>query len=139
MLDEIQKSVQTKESELLDLQSKIKNKDSEISEIQTTLQTKDSQILNIQNDLESAQHELVLIKNSVLFGITSKMAHSLDKIAPKSTRRGDAVKMVADAYMTKKKHGSKTLVKSAKAKISKKNLGDASYSKITSIPFCCSS
>jgi len=133
-LDDTQKSVKIKESELGDLRIKVKDKDSEINKIQATLQTKDSeinkiqatlqtkdsQIQNFQTELESTQHVLDLIQNSVMFGITSGIARSLDKIAPKSTRRGNTLRMVSDAYMTKKKSGSKTLLKAVKSKISKK-------------------
>jgi len=120
--DKIKKLLQTKESELNEAKTTLQTKESELNEAKITLQTKDSQFQNLQNESDAKQRELDLIRNSVVFSITSGIAQKLGKIAPKSTRRGDALKMVADAYTMKKKNGSKTILKAVASKVTKKKL-----------------
>jgi len=124
-LDELQKSLLKKDSEIKEMANTLHAKDSQLKESQTTLQTKDSQLQNLQNELESVQRQLDNIRNSVIFGVSSKIARGVGKIAPQSTRRGNALKMVTDAYLIKKQQGSKTLLKATKSKIVKKKLSEA--------------
>jgi len=132
-VSDIQTSLQTKESELKDIQTSLQTKESELKDIQTSLQTKDSQLQNIQNELESKQRELDNILNSVVFNITSRIARGFGKIAPESTRRGDVLKSVADAYMVKKKNGSKALLKAAISKAGKKKLARSNLRQIPEV------
>jgi len=103
-----------------------------IKDTRSIIQTKDSHILNIQDELNTIRTDLDSIKNSVIYGISSGIARKIDKIAPKSTRRGDAVKLAGNALFMKKQHGTKVVLGEAKNKIIKKKLKSEGY--IKSIP-----
>jgi len=90
-----------------------------LENMQPIIQTKDSQILNLQNEIEKFQAELLEIKNSVMYGITSGIARKIDKLAPESTRRRNALKMSSAAYLMKKEKGTKAVLNVVRETMSK--------------------
>jgi len=125
----LQKEFEERTEWALSMDKELKQKNQDVENLQATIITKDSQMQSVQDELESAHLELNLIKDSAIFGMTSKVARGFDKIAPKSSRRGNALKMVADAYVIKKKSGTKPLLKAIKTKASKQKFDNTKHSR----------
>ena len=124
--EEITTSIQTLESEKDEVSQKLKNlnetispKDLEIQNLKNAVETKNSQIQNLQNQIEELRRELNEIKNSVMYGVTSNIARKLDKLAPESTRRRNALRLSSAAYLMRKERGTKALLHEAKSRIVK--------------------
>lgn len=121
-LRRLQKEFAERTEWAISLDEKLKKKNKEIAYLQIAIQTKDAQIQNLYNELEQAEFELNEIKNSVMYGITSVIARNLDKLAPESTRRRNALRLASAAYLMRKERGSKVLLGEAKRKIIKTRL-----------------
>jgi len=93
--------------------------------LQKAIQTKDAQIQNLYNELE----QMAEIKNSVMYGITSKIARKLDELAPESTRRRNVLQATSAAYLMRKERGTKALLSEAKRKITQTKLRTKSSSR----------
>jgi len=125
----LQKEFSQRSEWALSLDKELKQKNQDAENFQATISTKNSQMQSVQDELESAHLELNLIKDSVIFGMTSRVARGFDKIAPKSSRRGNVLKMAADAYVIKKKSGTKPLLKAIKTKASKQKFDNTKHSR----------
>jgi len=117
---ELDEELKQKNQKVTELQKKFEN-------MQKAAQTKDAQIQNLYNELEQVGGELTDIKNSIMYGITSRIARKLDELAPESTRRRNALRLTSAAYLMRKERGTKVLLSEAKTKISKTKFKKKSF------------
>jgi len=122
----VDKELKRKEQEMSQLQKEFDGRskwaselNQELENMQPMIQTKDSQILNLQNELEKFQAELMEIKNSVMYGITSGIARKIDKLAPESTRRRNALRVSSAFYLMKKEKGTRAVLDVTKETLAK--------------------
>jgi len=114
LLQQNRKEISLLKKEVSRLQKEFNNRtkwtislDGELKMMQKAIQTKDAQIQNLYNELVQVGGELTEIKNSVMYGMTSKIARKLDEIAPESTRRRNALKATSAAYLMRKEMGTR--------------------------------
>jgi len=135
-LRKLQKEFDERTAWALKLENQIKDKDSQINELQKEfekrtawsldpdklIQTKDSQIMELQKQLEEHRKDVNEIRSSAVYGIVSSILSILNKIAPESTRRNNALRLASAAYLLKKERGTMAVIGAIKDKITQKRL-----------------
>jgi len=119
-LTDLQKQFDERSKWATSLDTELNIKSKELGNLQNSIRTKDSQIQNLQEVLNKTLQELEEIKSSVIYGILKGTVSKLDKIAPPSTRRKNALKLAGAAYLIKRDHGTKALLNATKTKFQTK-------------------
>lgn len=91
-------------------------------ELKNAIITKKAQIEDLKETLELSKQKLKKIEGSIIFSIMSRIYRILEKIAPESTRRGNALRLASAVYLIKKEHGMTALLKAIKDNFYQKKL-----------------
>lgn len=123
-LQELVESLQMEISEQIDIlamyQKNLNNLEN--VELKNAINTKKAQIENLQTELELTKQKLKKIENSVVFAMMSIVIRVLEKIAPESTRRRNALRLASAAYLITKEHGTRALITAVKDRFYQKQL-----------------
>ena len=122
------------QSEILHMYQK-NNNDLQNDELKIAINTKKAQIENLQSELELSRQKLQKIEKSPVFAMMSILIRVIEKIAPESTRRRNALKLASAAYLIKKEHGTRALITAIRDRFYQKKLQNTKeFKKITNKP-----
>jgi len=116
-LNSLQKEFDERTKWALDLDTKNKEKDKSISDLQVTVTTKDSQMQDLQSKVIRTKSELDGIKNSYSFKVLTKILNRIDRVFPKSTKRGKLLQLFIASLTIIQNEGMRVFFQAFKDKI----------------------
>ena len=119
---QLDKESKEKNESIITLQEQITNKESQLKEAQEHVTIRESQLKEAQDNYYSVKNELEAMKNSILLKIPLSFAKNLDKAFPKSTKRGELIRLLRMSLLTLQNEGIGSLSQASQEKIKRQRL-----------------
>jgi len=121
-LKEAQTQITENKSRLKKAQTQITENESRLKEAREQVSLRESQLKGAQDNYYLIKNELEAMKNSILLKIPLAFARNLDKAFPKSTKRGELIRLLRMSLLTLQNEGIGSLSKALQEKIKRQRL-----------------